>query len=120
VGDFFNRLALAGGEITFLQEPLPDGMLAFSPDERLIAYMSGSKLVVREASTAFDQPGTAAEKRPLPVEVVWPAGVSQIEWSADSSQIMVTIIVFDQLTCQITDTSIWAMDVATGAYTKLS
>jgi hypothetical protein len=118
VGDYFNRLTLESGEIAALASPQPDGMLVFSPDEQMLAYNSGNELIVRGAEGAFDANGTEYQIQPLPVEVVWPMGLSQIEWSADGRQIVVTFTTFDPLTCEVSSTAVWEMDIATGAFTE--
>ncbi len=129
MSDYLNRLDLANGRVDPLPAPYAFGIAVFSPDETMMAYLSGQSinnlrnkdLVVRDLATAYAG-GTASQesvKWHLPLDVDWPAQVSQIAWSADSRQLLVTVTEL-AVNCQPAWVAEWVLDVETGEFVEVS
>jgi hypothetical protein len=121
IGDYLNRLNLSDGSIASLRGNQLQGILTISPDEKWIAYLDQG-LVVRDLATAFSDgdisqdSGQAAIKWHVPVDVTPPAQISQIAWSPDNKQVLVTATLLGE-SCQIANQTTWALDLEAGDVT---
>ncbi len=123
-GESLDRLDLTDGTVAVLPPPRSRGILALSPDETRMAYLSyidGYQLIVRDLGAAYTS-GTAGGNSiqwQIPLDLVLPEAVSQIAWTPDGGQVLLTVTeVADN--CQPARTTEWELDVATGEFGKVS
>jgi hypothetical protein len=119
-GEFLDRLDLTDGSVAALQPPYSRWILAISPDETRMAYLSasdGSSLIVRDLAVAYAE-GPAGEDSiqwQIPLEIVSPEVVSQIDWSPDGQQVLVTVAEIAN-NCQPAQVTEWTLEVETGEF----
>jgi WD40 repeat protein len=119
-GEFLDRLDLTNGSVAVLQPPYSRWMLAISPDETRMAYLSasdGSSLIVRDLAVAYTE-GPAGEvsiQWQIPLEIVSPEVVSQIDWSPDGQKVLVTVAEIAN-NCQPAQVTEWTLEVETGEF----
>ena len=131
IGESFDRLDLVDGTVTSLPPPQAFRLLSISPDETRIAYLSGPSmsnfttaphLVVRDLETAYTA-GAAGKDSVLwqiPLEIEWPASVSEIAWGSDSSRLLVTATTPADVICNLASSTTWELDMATGELVEVS
>jgi hypothetical protein len=132
IGEGLERLDLTDGSVDALQPPQAYRYLAISPDETLVAYLTGTNpidytrhttLVVRELAAAYIE-GVAAQDTILwqiPLEISWPTAVGEITWTPDSRKLLVTEpTMADEVLCNQAGASTWELDVETGVLNTIS
>jgi hypothetical protein len=132
IGEGLERLDLTDGSVDALQPPQAYRYLAISPDETLVAYLTGTNpidytrhttLVVRELAAAYIE-GVAAQDTILwqiPLEISWPTAVGEITWTPDSRKLLVTApTMADEVLCNQAGASTWELDVETGVLNTIS
>ncbi|NJN54342.1 MAG: SH3 domain-containing protein [Anaerolineae bacterium] len=122
IGGYLDRLNLNNGSVAAFLPPLARGILTLSPDETLIAYLSGrSNLVVRELAAAYDD-GLASQDLimwEMPLDLAQYGQISQIAWSPDGQTVLVSA---DHRLegCEVDGRSTWELDVASGVLTAIT
>ena len=123
-GESLDRLDLTDGAVSAMQPPHSRWILAISPDENRMAYLSyqdGYILVVRDLEGAYTQ-GTTGDysiQWQVPLEVIPPEVVSQITWSLDNQRVLLTVTEVAP-NCQPAKATEWRLDVATGEFVEAS
>lgn len=119
-GDYFNRLDLNDGSVASLFSPQLQGVLSISPDETQIAYVSGPSLFVQDLETAFKSHTATQDsvKWQIPLDVVWPVQVSEVAWSPDDQQVLVTATLRGE-DCQVASQTTWALNLQSGELSEI-
>lgn len=119
-GDYFSRLDLNDGIVASLFSPQLQGVLSISPDETQIAYVSGPSLFVEDLETTFKDRTANQDsvKWQIPLDVVWPVQVSEVAWSPDDPQVLVTATLRGE-GCQVASQTTWALNLQSGELSEI-
>ena len=128
IGESLDRLDLTDGRVAAIQPPRAFRILAISPDETMLAHLSGQSivnftehqvLVVRDLATAYGDSAAGQDSVlwQIPLDIAWPTAVSEITWSPDSGKLLVTAPTMADDICNQAGRSTWELDIETGVLT---
>lgn len=118
-GESLDRLDLSDGSVAVMRPPHIHWILAISPDETRISYLDGDQLIVRDMAAAYGEETTEGHSIQwrIPLNIVSPEVVSQIGWSPDGKQVLVTVTEIAS-NCQPVRATEWALEVPTREFKK--